>query len=101
MEITDNSSENTSAMVFKGKLTFADYKHFQDLFQRLEQSAPSHVNVHLGDLEFIDSSGIGMLLLLKEKCDQKNVALIVHKPQGQVKKMFEVAQLDKVFSIAS
>lgn len=101
MEITHNSSDNATAMVFKGKLTFADYKHFQDLFQKLEGAVPSQVNVHLADLDFIDSSGIGMLLLLKEKCDQKNVALIIHQPQGQVKKMFEVAQLDKVFSIAS
>lgn len=101
MEITQNSSKSATAIVFKGKLTFADYKHFQDFFQKLEQSAPSQIDVRLGELEFIDSSGIGMLLLLKEKCDQKNVSLIVHQPQGQVKKMFEVAQLDKVFSIAS
>ncbi|MFO1242243.1 MAG: STAS domain-containing protein [Rickettsiales bacterium] len=101
MELAENFSENATAMTFKGKLTFADYKHFQDVFQRLEQAAPKQVNVHLAELEFIDSSGIGMLLLLKEKCDQKSVALVVHNPQGQVKKMFEVAQLDKVFSIAS
>lgn len=101
MECVENQSDETLSLTLKGKLTFADYKHFQNMFQRLEGGHSKKIDIHIGGLEFIDSSGIGMLLLLKEKCDQRNLGLNIHKPTGQVKKMFDAAQLDKMLSIAS
>ncbi|OSM02489.1 STAS domain-containing protein [Magnetofaba australis] len=61
---------------------------------------PNHKYIiDLSTTEFLDSSGMGMLLRLREhlKGDQHNMSII--KPKPDIRKLLEVAQFDKLFDI--
>jgi anti-anti-sigma factor len=60
-----------------------------------------NVIVHMENVTYIDSTGIGMLLLLLEDFPKAKglVTLHVGKCNSQVVKSFEVAMLDRLFEI--
>ncbi|PCJ36363.1 MAG: anti-anti-sigma factor [Alphaproteobacteria bacterium] len=55
--------------------------------------------VDLADVEFIDSAGLGMLLLARDEISKKSSSLTLKSPQGQVQRMFSVARFEQMFDI--
>ena len=56
--------------------------------------------VDLGGAEYLDSSALGMLLVLRDKVGEKreNVEIVRAKPE--IKKILEIANFDKLFLVA-
>jgi anti-anti-sigma factor len=53
----------------------------------------------LANLEFVDSAGIGMLLIAREELSNLDKQFILRKAGGQVKRVLTVAQLGKLITI--
>lgn len=84
-------------IALKGRLTFADYGAFREISQSFD-----NVNsclLDLTELEFIDSAGLGMLLIARDKVKQKNGQVILRVSSGQVKKMLDLGQFENFFMI--
>ncbi len=91
--------------VFEAKLseriTFSDLDGFREVVKRMvEHHAQSNI-VDLSDVEFIDSAGLGMLLLARDEISKMSSNLVLKAPQGQVRRMFSVARFDQMFDIES
>ena len=85
--------------VLSEKITFSDLEGFREIIRKMQEaSAPENV-MDLSGVEFIDSAGLGMLLLAKDEVGKISSRLVLKEPQGQVKRMFDVAQFDKMFDI--
>jgi anti-anti-sigma factor len=84
----------------RGKCTFSDYTHFKEMVDIVEKFPIKQIDVELAHLEYVDSSGLGMLLMLNEKTGGRAVIRLI-SPQGQVKKMLDIARLGNVFSIVA
>ncbi len=82
-----------------GSCTFSHYNDFQKIIREVEEKRFHEVYMHLSELTYIDSSGLGMLLLMREKCQSRECGLSIVQPRGQVKKMFEIAQLGDIFRV--
>lgn len=91
--------DNGNATIYmEGQFTFADNQVFKDVLAVAEP--PTHaITLNLKDVGFVDSAALGMLLLLKDRCDAKNIQLNLRAPQGQVKKVFDVSRFDQLFTI--
>ena len=50
-------------------------------------------------LRYIDSSGLGVLIAIHKRCVKKNGAVKIKGLQGDVKELFELTRLNKVFEI--
>lgn len=87
-------------VTMRGKCTFSDYTHFKEVVDQFELHPVKQVDVELSGLEYVDSSGLGMLLMLNEKTAGRATVRLI-SPQGQVKKMLEVARLGNVFTIVA
>lgn len=59
----------------------------------------SAVLISLEYVEFIDSSGFGVLAWLRKTLDEKNTKLLFYQPSKKAKIAFESAQWDKVFKV--
>ena len=55
--------------------------------------------IHSDRSFFIDSAGLGMLLLARDEGKRKNLDVCLRRPRGQVKRMLEVARFDTMFTI--
>lgn len=98
MECSINTVGTILNVTMSGKCTFSDYDYFQQVLDAAASSGLKEVKIFLGGLEFIDSSGLGMLLMLRER-SVSDVSLIA--PQGQVERMLHVAKLTEVFNVVA
>lgn len=98
MECSINTVANILNVTMSGKCTFSDYAYFQQVLDAASSSELQEVKIFLSDLDFIDSSGLGMLLMLRER-SISDVSLI--SPKGQVERMLHVAKLTDVFNVVA
>ena len=99
MDITHNTSNGTCDVSFSGKFTFNDHPGFRTVLGMIEDSAAERFVFHLARVEFVDSAALGMLLLALEASEKHNKPLVLRGAQGQVKKMFEMANFHTLFRI--
>lgn len=99
MNIVSHKEGNCLQVSLTGKLTFSENSAFQAITTMQEDSNVRQINISLDNLEYIDSSGIGMLLVLKEKCDELGAAMTLSHPKGQVAKILRIACIEKVIPI--
>src|SRR4051812_35389240 len=66
---------------------------------KLIVEAPSNIVFDLRDLDFIDSTGVGVLVGVRNRLQTGGSYLILRKPSDRVRRVFELTGLDKVFTI--
>ena len=64
----------------------------------LEEKQKSMI-INAEELDYIDSTGLGMLIGIVKKLKQLDLELILAKPQDSVLKLFRITGLDKVIRI--
>jgi HptB-dependent secretion and biofilm anti anti-sigma factor len=78
-----------------------DHKSLRD-FQRATLGALSDpevktISVDMGNLTYLDSSGLGALLILREKAQSLKKAVELIAARGDVKKALEISNFNKLF----
>jgi anti-anti-sigma factor len=53
----------------------------------------------LSEIEFIDSSGLGMLLLLRETATDQGSEIVLRNPRDKVMRIFKACKYDSLFTI--
>ena len=79
------------------EFTFSDNSKFREMLRHVEMKKPSLISVDLGQTHFIDSAGLGMLLLLKEKADALSAEVRLANVEGQVLKVLELSRFQDLF----
>jgi anti-anti-sigma factor len=82
-----------------GRLTFADYGSFKELTELFVEHELKNCLLNLSNLEFIDSAGLGMLLIARDKMRMKDGDVTLKGAQGQVKKMLDLGHFDSLFKV--
>src|SRR5215211_3412445 len=99
MDYRIEHDESEARVFLSGRLTFNDHAKVRVMIQEMVKlRAPRQVLV-IGGLEFVDSSGLGMILVAREEAAQLDKKLALRGAQGQVKRVLTVAQLGKVIDI--
>lgn len=78
-----------------------DFGVHQD-FRKATEEASSGVNVIIVDLTkvtYVDSSALGMLLVLRDKVGESKSAVRIKGAKPDVKKILEIANFDKLFTL--
>ena len=81
------------------KLTSSDLSSFRELLSEIKQSTCKAIVLDLGNLDWIDSAGLGMLILAKELAQKEEMELVVRSPRGHVKSLLELGRFEKIFNI--
>lgn len=83
----------------KGRLIFTEHSTMRTLIKELSQTAVKRQVLVLEELEFIDSAGIGMLLIAKEELSKGGKDFVLRKAGGQVQRVLKVAQLGRLITL--
>jgi len=81
------------------KITFSDLDGFREMVKCMVDSSSESNIVDLSNVDFIDSAGLGMLLLARDEMSKASSHLTLKAPQGQVLRMFNVARFEQMFDI--
>lgn len=93
--ITDSNAN----IKMSGQFTFADAQKFREILDLVGNKRTKAINLDFYNVTFIDSSGMGMLLLLRDEANEKDIPLSIISPQGQVEKIFRISKFYDIFSI--
>jgi len=80
-------------------LTSADLTSFRDFLSEMKKTKCKETVLDLSKLNWIDSAGLGMLILAKETAEKADIQLSLRSPRGHVKSLLELGRFDKLFAI--
>lgn len=102
MEITIQQPKAGIAVVHLiGKFTIEDVNDFKARTAPLAGAPVKHLLVCCRDLKYIDSSGIGALIVLMNTVKNLGISLILFDIDKEIVNVFKVAYLDKFFRIST
>jgi anti-anti-sigma factor len=99
MKFTAHDDTERKRITLSGSFTFNDNRNFKPLLEMLRQDKPKSLELDFAEVEFIDSAGLGMLLLLRDECEEQRVRISIHAVRGQVEKIFLISKFDQLFAL--
>lgn len=78
-----------------------DFSVHQD-FRKATQQASNGVNgivVDMSDTDYVDSSALGMLLVLRDKVGENKEAISIKNAKPEVRKILDIANFGKLFTL--
>ena len=99
MDYTIATKDQEAQVNMTGRLTFNDHAKLRALIKEMLQNPAKRQVLDLSALEFVDSAGIGMLLIAREELSNLDKQFVLRKASGQVKRVLTVAQLGKLITI--
>ncbi|MCQ4162587.1 STAS domain-containing protein [Roseomonas sp. GC11] len=83
-----------------GTLTFDAHAAFrQVVMAQVDQPGAQPVLLDLAGLDYIDSAGLGMLLLAREAAEKRGRGIILRGARGQVARILTVSKFNQLFTI--
>lgn len=100
MHVNLRNTENTAVISLSGRFDFNVHRDFKRCSEAaLQDGAGRAIEVDLGAVEYLDSSALGMLLLLREQAEVKRRSVALVNCRGPVKQILEVANFGRLFTI--
>ncbi|CAA7615492.1 Sulfate transporter/antisigma-factor antagonist STAS [Magnetospirillum sp. SS-4] len=99
MDYAFEAKGGTLAVRLNGRMTHADYKGFREILARINQDRPQRVTFDLTTVSFIDSSALGMLLIVRDAAVQDKRDVVLKGASGQAETLINVGKLHNYFII--
>ena len=84
-----------------GELDLASAKALEDELIRIEATSVSRIVLDLGDLEFVDSTGLAVIVRADTRAKNDGHVLRLLRPQGRVGRIFERSGLDQMLAFGN
>jgi len=100
MSINTSISGNILTINMTGRFDFHVQRDFKEAYDpHLANAAFSTIEVNLAGVEYLDSSALGMLLMLRERASAAGKSLKLCRPSAGVAQILEIANFSKLFTI--
>lgn len=96
MKYTLSRDAHGHTVRMQGRLLHKDFSQINQLLGEIKQAGGQGLVVDLSGVEFIDSGGIGLLLLLR---DQLKYAITLRGATGQPANLLQNAHMDELFQM--
>ena len=101
MQIATRTEGQRAIMRLTGRFEFSAHREFREAVERVMQlDGIADVVIDLMDVEYVDSSALGMLLMVRERTNSAKLGLILANPRGMVKQALDIAHFEKLFVIS-
>jgi anti-anti-sigma factor len=101
MTVKTQVNGEKAKLSLRGRFDFTAHREFRQGYESvLQQPGIKGLEVDLGGVDYIDSSALGMLLLLKESAEHGRAQLALTNCTGSVRRVLDVANFGKLFSLS-
>jgi anti-anti-sigma factor len=99
--VSSRVSEHKGVLSLNGRFDFSIHRDFRSNYESIiNADQVNELEVDLHGVDYIDSSALGMLLLLREKAMAKHIEMKLLNPKDAVRQVLEVANFGRLFHIA-
>ncbi len=99
MQTNIRTDNNELQIVLSDRLTFEDHEAFRDVIMAIKKNEQATCSIDLASLTAIDSAGLGMLMIAFETSEKVSKPFKIKRANGQVKRLLEISEFEKVMTI--
>lgn len=93
-------SGKDATILLSGRFDFNTHRDFRNAYEPLVSNAELEcVKVDFSEVSYLDSSALGMLLMLREKLQSAGKLVALVGVTGNVKQVLDIANFSKLFEI--
>lgn len=101
INISFNEIENMWIFAPEGELDIFSSPNFKEKVVNAFESRNSDIIIDLEKLEYVDSTGLGALISILRRLKESNNKIYIDNIKPNIKKLFLITELDKLFLIRS
>lgn len=98
IEITLEEEKKILTITVSGRFDFGVHQDFRKATDQAT-GAVDTIIVDMGEADYVDSSALGMLLVLRDKVGDNRESVRIRNAKPDVKKILEIANFDKLFTL--
>jgi anti-anti-sigma factor len=91
--------DGRAVIQLQGRFDFNAHREFRDAVDSAMAGTERELHVDLGGVDYLDSSALGMLLMLRDKAKSNNREVVLTHCTGAVKQVLDIANFPKLFRI--
>ena len=99
MEIDVQEKDNIIMIKVNGDIEMMSIKLFKQKLFEIGQNTDKNIEIDLSDVDYIDSSGVGVLISLLKLQKKKDKELIIEKVSSKVLNVLKLSSLSDVFNL--
>lgn len=100
MEIRVNIIDKVARMAMGGRFDFSAHRYFRETTEGLLANADvGQLELDLAEVSYVDSSALGMLLMLRDKARHAQREIRLRHCSAQVRQVLDIANFGKLFRI--
>lgn len=100
MAINVRVHDHSARIAMSGRFDFQVHRNFKDAYMPLLGDAGLHeIEIEMSKVDYIDSSALGMLVLLNDRAKEANKSVALLNASDAVSQLLEVANFSQIFSI--
>ncbi len=100
MEATVGVCGNRAVMSLRGRFDFTAQGEYRDALERLmHHETVQDYEVDLAGVNYLDSSALGMLLVLRDRARRAGKDVTLSGAQGNVRQVLDIASFSRLFAL--
>ena len=99
MDIDIQEQGNSVSIIVNGDIEMMTIKTFKQKLFEIGQNADKDIEIDLSNVDYIDSSGVGVLISLLKLQKKKGKTLKINKVSSKVLNVLKLSSLSDVFNI--
>lgn len=89
----------TLTIQIEGRFDASSLDDFRRCYEKSDGGSPEKYNVDLREAVYLDSSALGMLLVLRDFAGGESAQITISNCSDQVKKIFSISSFEQLFTI--
>jgi anti-anti-sigma factor len=98
MAVKKQVSEKEVSIIIEDRFDFSLHQQFRDAYMSHIKANTAFI-IDLAKAEYMDSSALGMILLLKDHAEKNSSTVTIRKPNEFVYKILQIAQFHRLLPI--
>ena len=100
MDFTSRIEDRTATIGLDGRFTFEAHPGFKACTREaLDVQGLEKIILDMERVTYLDASSLGMILLLREAAEARQVTIVLHRPSPPVLNLLEVVKFERLFQI--
>lgn len=96
--VENGHQDGWSTVKVTGEIDMSNAEELGNFLAKLVEDEQRNLALDLSGIEFIDSSGLGVLVKIHQILEEQNRSLVLHSVSSPAARTLEVSGLDKVLS---
>lgn len=99
LNITSQIKNNHWEVKLEGDLDVSNAEKLKAHLNEIYENKNLDIKLNLENLDYIDSTGLGIIIGMLKKLKTNNQEIHIKKPKKNVEKIFDITGLNKIFNM--